>query len=371
MFRKRSARSTRVDEFEEVVVIHPDDADREEAGHVCEVRRPDVQQLLAEVAGGGVDAELEHEERDRDGEDSVAEGLEPGARHRVHRECRSGRTFPRCPGRPASVRRVRVPREHVRDDVADAALPAVPGAVRVRRADGHGRVRDLRVRRDRGALAVRRALGLVGAEAGSRRRARLLGRERAPVPSRRFTGADLRRADPLGPLGGDLHRDGDGGARRPGAGGTTQVREPGRDRGQPRRARARHARGRNPWRRQLLAARAPVSDRRRPRWPGRPRARGDAGVDSRPRAQAAAAATGGAQAGANRLRPGRDRRLRELRGRRSLRFGRAGLPRPGASAWTATRSPAPSSSCSLPRPRWDSSRCRASPIVSHSSTDAC
>ena len=52
VFRKSSARSTRSNVVEQGVVVHPDDADREEAGHVCEVGRPDVQQLLAEVVRG-------------------------------------------------------------------------------------------------------------------------------------------------------------------------------------------------------------------------------------------------------------------------------------------------------------------------------
>ena len=63
------------------VVVHPDDADRQEADDVGRVVGP----LLGErgrEAAGGADLEVQHEQRYRDGEDAVAEGLEPGPVHR-------------------------------------------------------------------------------------------------------------------------------------------------------------------------------------------------------------------------------------------------------------------------------------------------
>ena len=65
------------------VVIDPHDPDREEARRVGEVRRPEVEQRLAEIpvlldVG---DDDLEDEQRDRDREDAVRERLEPALLH--------------------------------------------------------------------------------------------------------------------------------------------------------------------------------------------------------------------------------------------------------------------------------------------------
>jgi hypothetical protein len=69
-----------------VVVVDPDDPDREEARRVRQVRRPEVEQRVAEAAPRrGGDADLEHEQRRGDREDAVAESLEPGRPGLVHR----------------------------------------------------------------------------------------------------------------------------------------------------------------------------------------------------------------------------------------------------------------------------------------------
>ena len=71
------------DQRDGVVVVHPDDPDREEARHIGEVRRPEVEQLVAEVLGRG-DRELEHEQRRGDREHAVAERLEAAGAGLVH-----------------------------------------------------------------------------------------------------------------------------------------------------------------------------------------------------------------------------------------------------------------------------------------------
>ena len=61
-----------------LVVVHPHDADDDEAQRIAEIRRPLVQQCLREVAAM-LDAgygDLEDEQRNRDGEDAVAKRLQ-------------------------------------------------------------------------------------------------------------------------------------------------------------------------------------------------------------------------------------------------------------------------------------------------------
>src|SRR2546423_11811258 len=89
--------------------------------------------------------------------------------------------------RPRPLRRlradlVRLPRDDGRDDAADAALPALRAALRLRRADRDRGVRGLRLRRDRWAAGVRRGLRRDRTKAGPAPRARLLRGERAPFP---------------------------------------------------------------------------------------------------------------------------------------------------------------------------------------------
>jgi hypothetical protein len=74
-------RVDRLETPEEPVMGEPDAADREEARHVREVRRPLVRQGPPEMVElRRVDLDLEHKQRDRDGEDAVAEGLDPAGR---------------------------------------------------------------------------------------------------------------------------------------------------------------------------------------------------------------------------------------------------------------------------------------------------
>src|SRR2546425_4841510 len=103
-------------------------------------------------------------------------------------------------------RRVRVPGDDDRHDAADAALPALRAALLVRRADGDGDLRRLRLRRDRGPARVREPVRRDRAEAGAADRARVLGDQRVPVRLRGVAGADLRRAYRLRVLGRPVHR---------------------------------------------------------------------------------------------------------------------------------------------------------------------
>jgi hypothetical protein len=66
------------------VVVDPHDADHEEADQVGQEGRPFLVQLIRQgaVSGRPGDGEIEREQRDRDGEDAVAERLEPGPVHR-------------------------------------------------------------------------------------------------------------------------------------------------------------------------------------------------------------------------------------------------------------------------------------------------
>ena len=69
------------DQADEVVVVRPDDADRDEADRVAEVARPQRakrgdQALRVGQDLGRRDPDLEDEQGDRDREDAVAECLE-------------------------------------------------------------------------------------------------------------------------------------------------------------------------------------------------------------------------------------------------------------------------------------------------------
>src|SRR5438067_13531819 len=100
------------------------------------------------------DVDLDDQQRDRDREDAVAESLEPRGLTRHPgilaaatdslsvrlATCRASR---RQPKRRLRARRLRVSRDDDRDDAADAALPALRGALLLRRADGDGRLRRL------------------------------------------------------------------------------------------------------------------------------------------------------------------------------------------------------------------------------------
>ena len=68
--------------LEKGVVIHPDDADREEAHEVRRVGRPEAQERGGQIGRVSGHAELQDEQRRRDREDAVAEGLEPARAHR-------------------------------------------------------------------------------------------------------------------------------------------------------------------------------------------------------------------------------------------------------------------------------------------------
>ena len=67
------------DEREDDVVVDPHDPDREEAERIREVRRPDVEQPVADVVSR--DLHLEDEKRRRDGEDAVGERLQAARGH--------------------------------------------------------------------------------------------------------------------------------------------------------------------------------------------------------------------------------------------------------------------------------------------------
>src|SRR6266550_6118781 len=67
--------------LEERVVIHPDDADGEEAHEVGRIRRPQSQERSAQIGCVGGYTKLEDEESSRDREDAVAECFEPARPH--------------------------------------------------------------------------------------------------------------------------------------------------------------------------------------------------------------------------------------------------------------------------------------------------
>jgi len=67
--------------LEEGVVIHPDDADGEEAHEVGGIRWPQPDERGAQIGRVLGHAELEYEERCRDREDAVAECFEPTRAH--------------------------------------------------------------------------------------------------------------------------------------------------------------------------------------------------------------------------------------------------------------------------------------------------
>ena len=74
---------------EDPVMVDPDDADGQETDGVGGVAGPDVQEPAAQVAGAGPD--VEDEEGGGDGEDAVAERLEPRGGHRRRHACPVGR----------------------------------------------------------------------------------------------------------------------------------------------------------------------------------------------------------------------------------------------------------------------------------------
>ena len=72
--------------LEQGVVIHPDDADGEEAHEVSRIRRPQPHERTAQIARVGGYAQLEHEQRCGDREDAVTECFEPARPHRAQSE---------------------------------------------------------------------------------------------------------------------------------------------------------------------------------------------------------------------------------------------------------------------------------------------
>ena len=76
---------------EERVVVDPDDPDRYEADDVARVRGPLVEEDVSEglTLGQVRPLEEQHEQRDRDREDAVAERLEAGRLHRRPRSLRN------------------------------------------------------------------------------------------------------------------------------------------------------------------------------------------------------------------------------------------------------------------------------------------
>ncbi len=74
------------------VMVHPDDADRQEADGVPDVRGPDVQQLSREASPAAFDlrVDVEDEQRRSDCNDTVSEGLQPTATHRALGELERG-----------------------------------------------------------------------------------------------------------------------------------------------------------------------------------------------------------------------------------------------------------------------------------------
>ena len=61
---------------EDAVVVQPDDSDVEEGEQVRDVERPLLSKAMGEAALPASGSELENEQRDGDGEDRVAEGLD-------------------------------------------------------------------------------------------------------------------------------------------------------------------------------------------------------------------------------------------------------------------------------------------------------
>src|SRR5207237_8875837 len=83
------------------VVIHPDDADGEEAHKVGGIRRPEAKQGADEISCVRGHAQLEDKERSGDREDAIAEGLEAARSHGPslnHALCYSAGVSPRAPG---------------------------------------------------------------------------------------------------------------------------------------------------------------------------------------------------------------------------------------------------------------------------------
>ena len=79
------------------MVIDPHDPDREEADRVRDVRRPEIDEVGAEVAVRSLlDPDRQDQERDRDGENTVAEGLDAAGFHRpkLHLDGRRGEPRP-------------------------------------------------------------------------------------------------------------------------------------------------------------------------------------------------------------------------------------------------------------------------------------
>ncbi len=70
-----------LDLAEEGVVADPEDADHGKAKEIAEGVVDHIGELVMQRAGGEIGAghvDIQHEQRDRDREDAVAEGLEPG-----------------------------------------------------------------------------------------------------------------------------------------------------------------------------------------------------------------------------------------------------------------------------------------------------
>src|SRR6516162_2423934 len=73
-----------------VVMVDPDDPDRDEARHVGEVGGPDARELVAELrAARAPDADLEYQQCRGDREDAVAEGFDSDGPDLVHPGSRS------------------------------------------------------------------------------------------------------------------------------------------------------------------------------------------------------------------------------------------------------------------------------------------
>ena len=64
-------------------MIHPDDAEREEAHEVGGICRPQPHERSRQIGRVGGHAQFKHEQRSGDREDAVTESFEPARPHRT------------------------------------------------------------------------------------------------------------------------------------------------------------------------------------------------------------------------------------------------------------------------------------------------
>jgi hypothetical protein len=215
----------------------------------------------------------------------------------------------------------------VADRAGSPRPPGVPrspsGAAAPPVARGHRRLRHLR-RRGAGRAAAGREAVRPGRPQGRAAARPGCGRgQLAGVPDPAQPARPVRRAAPVGRVGGSVHRGGDRDDRRPGSGRRPRPSKPARCSGERARARPGTGAGRGPRRRCPAPAGAAVPGTHRAGRPRRRRGRGRAragGASSWPGAMAGAAA-GRAGRGALHIRPGRGRRVRRLRRARVLHGG--------------------------------------------------